>query len=84
MTYRVEITKSAAKALSKLPASIRRRIGEAIATLATDPRPAKCKKLVGDDHWRIRVGDYRVLYSIEDDRLVVRVVRVAHRREVYR
>lgn len=81
--YRVEIQRRALKEIAKLDAKMRQRIGEAIDELATDPRPPGCKKLVGREAWRIRVGSYRVLYDIEDDVLVVRVVRVAHRREVY-
>ncbi|WP_402464902.1 type II toxin-antitoxin system RelE family toxin [Isoptericola aurantiacus] len=81
--YRVEIQRRALKEIAKLDAKMRQRIGEAIDELATDPRPQGGKKLVGREAWRIRVGSYRVLYDIEDDVLVVRVVRVAHRREVY-
>ncbi|WP_353987205.1 type II toxin-antitoxin system RelE family toxin [Ruicaihuangia caeni] len=82
--YRVEFTTAAAKELRKLDTGIRRRILLAIAVLQGDPRPDGCKKLVGESNaWRIRVGDYRVLYEVLDDVLVVTVVRVAHRREVY-
>lgn len=83
-SYRVEFTTAAAKELRKLDAGIRRRILAGIAGLEGDPRPAGCKKLVGEDNaWRIRIGDYRVLYDVQDDVLVVTVVRVAHRRHVY-
>jgi mRNA interferase RelE/StbE len=57
---------------------------QAIGQLADNPRPVGCKKLKGMSAWRIRVGDYRVVYEIHDDVLVVLVVRVAHRREVYK
>jgi mRNA interferase RelE/StbE len=56
----------------------------AIRNLSANPRPAGCKKLKGLDAWRIRVGDYRVIYEIHDDVLVVLVIRVAHRGEVYK
>lgn len=83
--FRVEFTNAAAKELRKLDAGIRRRILSGIDELAQNPRPAGCKKLVGETYgWRIRIGDYRVLYDIFDDVLVVTVVRVAHRRESYR
>ncbi|MCK0115840.1 mRNA interferase RelE/StbE [Isoptericola sp. CG 20/1183] len=81
--YRLEIQRRALKELGKLDAQVRRRISAAIDQLAGDPRPSGCKKLVGRDAWRIRVGDHRVIYEIEDDVVLVRVVRVAHRREVY-
>ena len=84
MTYRVVITKKATKAIQALPATARHRVADAILALAEDPRPAGCKKLVGADQWRIRVGDYRILYMVSDGELLVTVVRVAHRREVYR
>ena len=84
-SYRVEFTTAAAKELRKLDGGIRRRILAGIAKLQNDPRPPGCKKLVGEsDAWRIRIGDYRVLYDVEDDVLVVTVVRVVHRREVYK
>jgi mRNA interferase RelE/StbE len=83
MRWTVSLLPSAAKQLAKLDHSIRRRVADAIAALADGPRPPGCKKLVGLDAWRIRVGDYRVVYQIEDDQLVVLVVRIGHRREVY-
>jgi len=84
-TYRVEFTSAAAKEIRKLDPGVRNRILAAITALEGDPRPSGCKKLVGeDDAWRIRIGDYRVLYEVLDDVLVVTVVRVAHRREVYK
>lgn len=83
-SYRVEFTTAAAKELRKLDAGIRRRILAGISGLEQDPRPTGCKKLVGEDNaWRIRIGDYRVLYDVQDEVLVVTVVRVAHRRHVY-
>lgn len=84
-SYRVEFTSAAAKELKKLDPGVRRRILLVIADLERDPRPNGCKKLVGESNaWRIRIGDYRVLYEVLDGVLVVTVVRVAHRREVYR
>ena len=84
-SYRVEFTTAAAKELRRLDPGIRRRVLSGIAELEQDPRPAGCKKLAGESTaWRIRVGDYRILYEVVDNLLVVTVVRVAHRREVYK
>ena len=83
-TYRVEFTTAAAKQVRKLDPTIRRRIVTAISLLEGNPRPSGSKKLVGEQFaWRVRIGDYRVIYDIEDDQLTVTVVRAAHRREVY-
>jgi mRNA interferase RelE/StbE len=83
--YAIEILPSAERALSALDKPHRERIGARIDALATNPRPAGIKKLHGDDNvWRLRVGEYRVIYEIHDRRLVVTVVKVGHRREVYR
>ncbi len=83
--YRIEIATSAKKQLAGLDAKLRRRISDAIDQLAASPRPPGAVKLVGEDRtWRVRVGDWRVLYEIRDEVLVVLVVAVAHRREAYR
>lgn len=84
MTYRVEFTTAAARQLRKLPASTRERLLDAIEDLQDDPRPHGARKLVGERHaWRIRIGDFRVIYDVIDSTLTVTVVRAAHRREVY-
>jgi len=85
MTYSIEIAAPAAKALEKLPKSTRLRIAGAIELLSIDPRPPGAKMLRGGAHgrWRVRIGDYRIVYAIEDDRLLILVLRIAHRREVY-
>jgi mRNA interferase RelE/StbE len=83
--YRVSLKPSAERQLRKLPQDMQRRIVGDVALLARDPRPSGVVKLAGDDNlWRIRIGDYRVVYEIHDDRLVVLVLRVAHRKDVYR
>ncbi|MDD5306261.1 MAG: type II toxin-antitoxin system RelE/ParE family toxin [Deltaproteobacteria bacterium] len=85
MAYRVQIKESALKALKRLPRPIHVRAWEAISDLADDPRPRGCRKLAGEeDLWRIRIGNYRVVYQVLDAVLIVLVVRIAHRREVYR
>ena len=83
--YRLEVRPRAEKELAALPRDAHRRVARAIDALAEDPRPAGCVPLKGGEGLlRIRVGVYRVIYLVEDDRLVVLVVRIGHRREVYR
>lgn len=85
MAYRVTYVASAAKALRKLDRQTARRILEVLNALADDPRPPGCITLQGGDgELRIRIGDYRVVYDVVDDELVVLILRVGHRREVYR
>ena len=83
MTYRVEFTTAAAREIHKLPRRVRDRLLDAIEDLVDDPRPHTAKELVGQTAWRIRVGDYRVIYDVFDDALTVTIVRAAHRREAY-
>lgn len=83
--YRIELLPTAARALAKLAPALQRRLGRRIDALAADPRSAGARKLLGaDDVWRLRVGDYRVLYSVADDVLVVLVIKIGHWRDVYR
>lgn len=84
VSYRVEIKRSAGKELERLPAADKRRIISRIRTLADDPRPQGAKKLSGEEKYRIRQGDYRILYEIHDEHITVVVVRIGDRREVYR
>ena len=83
-SYRIEIKRSAVKELEAVPAKDRRRITTKIQALADNPRPAGCEKLSGHDKYRIRQGNYRILYTIEDDVLVVTVIKIGDRRDVYR
>ena len=83
--YRILLERAAEKDLSKLSSRVHDRLIAAIQGLATNPRPPGCRKLAGrKDDWRIRVGDYRVVYEIADEIRIVRIHRVRHRREVYR
>jgi mRNA interferase RelE/StbE len=83
--YEVYVEKSAENELKRLPTSTFHRIIPQIRTLAQNPRPSGCRKLTGSKNdWRIRVGDYRVLYEIDGKIRAVRIMRVRHRREVYR
>jgi mRNA interferase RelE/StbE len=84
-SYKVEFTKSARKALDRIPNTVRNQLAVKIYSLKDDPRPDGCKKLKGEkDLYRIRVGNYRVVYLIQDGKLIVVVVKVGHRRDVYR
>lgn len=84
-SYRLLIKPSAAKEIERLPTrKLRRAVVARIRSLADEPRPVGCVKLSGADKYRLRHGEYRILYRIEDDRLVVVVVRVAHRKKAYR
>lgn len=83
-TYRIELKKSAQKNLTQLPKDVQHRIGEAINALANEPRPDGCKKLQGyEDTYRIRIGDYRVIYEVHDGLLLIYVLRIADRKDVY-
>ncbi len=82
--YRLLIKSSAARELEAIPASYRKRIVARISGLAADPRPAGSEKLSGEEKYRLRQGDYRVLCAIEDRARTVMVVRIAYRREAYR
>ncbi len=82
--YRVIVKESVSKDLKKIPKKDVIRILSAIQTLAENPRPQQSKKLSGQDRYRLRQGNYRILYSIEDDQLIVCVVKIGDRRDVYR
>jgi mRNA interferase RelE/StbE len=83
--YRVEIARRAVKALSTLTRRDQQRIRAAIDLLAEEPRPPGCTKLTGEPNtYRVRTGDYRIVYDVFDDHLVVQVVRIGHRRDIYR
>ena len=81
--YSLEIKRSAAKELADLPTKDRDRLVARIKALAVDPRPPGAEKLSGQDRYRVRQGDYRILYEIVDDQLIVTLVRIGHRRDVY-
>ena len=83
-SYRLLIKPSAAKELEGIPLKDRQRLVKRIQALADEPRPPGCEKLSGSDRYRIRQWNYRVVFGIEDDQLVVVVVKAGHRRDVYR
>lgn len=82
--YRLEIKKSAVKEIERLPRKDMKAVLERIESLSDNPRPHDCKKLSAQEKYRVRCGNYRILYSIEDDILIVFVVKVWHRKDVYR
>jgi len=83
--YEVYLEKSAENDIKRLPTSIFQRIIPQIKALAENPRPSGCRKITGSKNdWRIRIGDYRIIYEIDEKAKAVRVMRVRHRREVYR
>ena len=84
MTHKIEILRSAQKQLSKIERKDQSRIIKAIRELAEEPRLQGSKKLSGRPAWRIRIGSYRVIYEIQDDRCLVLVIDIGHRREIYR
>lgn len=83
--YTVEIARRAIRSIAGLPRTEQRRVRAAIDLLADEPRPPNCIALAGEESvYRVRVGDYRILYEVIDARLIVHVIRVGHRRDVYR
>jgi len=85
VTYRVELTPAARRDLKKLPWDILRRVDAHILALAQNPHPPGAQKLEGGEgFFRVRVGDYRIIYTVEHFHLIIAIVRVRHRREVYR
>ena len=83
-TYRIYILRSAHRELAKLPIPAFERVRDAILELSENPRPVGCLKLKGREGWRLRVGDYRVIYEIDDETGTVTVLHIGHRRDVYR
>ena len=84
-SYEVEISRTAERQLKKLPEEDQLRVVRAVLALAEEPRPGGSRKLSGhDDVFRIRVGRYRVLYSVFENRLVILILKIGHRKDVYR
>lgn len=84
MTYSVRIASAARRQIRKLPRDGQERVAAVLALLADEPRPPASKKLVGRDAWRVRTGNWRVIYEIQDKELLVMVVAAGHRSDVYR
>jgi len=83
-SYKIVIKRSAAKEIEKIPKAFRRKIVSRIQELSKEPRPSGVKKLSGEEKYRIRQGDYRILYRVEDAIVTVTVVKIGNRRDVYR
>jgi len=83
MSYTIQIEKAALKQLAQLPLIIVEAIDARVSALQTNPRPPGCKKLKGRDGWRIRIGDYRVIYKIDDNVLIILVIDIGHRKNIY-
>ena len=84
MRYQVSILRRAQKSLADLPGKDYQRVRNSIRNLGEEPRPSGCSKLSGRSGWRIRIGNYRVIYEIDDQERVVTVLDVGHRRDIYR
>ncbi len=82
--YEIVFKRKVEKSVARLPDNAYQRVTRAIDDLSETPRPPGCPKLRGRNEWRIRVGDYRIVYGIDDERRVLEVLNVAHRRDVYR
>ncbi len=82
--YRVLFKKSVGKDLSVIPKNDLKKILERIQGLEEDPRPTGCEKLTGQERYRLRQGRYRILYSIQDDELTIWIVKIGHRKDIYR
>ena len=84
MSYSVRVLRRAQKELSRLPSRDYERVRDRIRALADEPRPHGCSKLAWRDGWRLRVGDFRVIYEIDDSAAKVTILHVGHRRDIYR
>jgi mRNA interferase RelE/StbE len=82
--YEIEFTRSALKELKKLPPQSGIRIAKQISKLAVNPRKGNVRPMVGITSWRLKVGDYRVIYDIKDNRLIILIIRIRHSKDVYR
>jgi mRNA interferase RelE/StbE len=84
MSYHIEFSPVARKTFLKLPRQLQQRILQKINILTTNPRPADCKKLQNSENYRIRIGEWRIIYRVEDNILLITLLKIGHRREVYR
>jgi len=84
MGYAISILRRAQKELAQLPSGAYEQVRNAILTLAHEPRPPGCTKLTGRNGWRIRIGDYRVIYEIDNKNQTIVILNIGHRRDIYR
>ncbi len=83
-TFGIEFSAQAKKQGDKLSQEIKQRVIKALRTLAQNPYPPQARKLTGSGYYRLRIGDYRVIYEVQEDRLLILVIRIGHRKDVYR
>ncbi len=84
MSYAIRITKKSQKVLSKIPSHYQENIITRIRNLSANPHPEGCKKLTGRDAWRIRVAQYRILYEINQNELIILIIKIGHRKDIYK
>lgn len=84
MTYKIEVKKSVLKALKKIPREDQVKVARRIQQLASKPYPANCLKLAGSSFYRIRCGAYRIIYDVQENKLVIIILKVGHRKDVYK
>ena len=84
MSYRIFILRCAQKELANLSTEPYNQAKQVIRQLAENPRPSGCKKLIGREGWRIRFGDYRVIYEIDDKNQIITILHIGHRKDIYR
>jgi mRNA interferase RelE/StbE len=82
--YELLLKRKVEKNIARLPDTVYERVVRTISSLVEEPQPPGSRKLQGREHWRVRVGDYRIIYGIDDERRIVEILNVAHRREAYR
>ncbi len=84
-SYEILWKRSAVKELKQLPKETIQKINKVVTGLADNPLPVGVRKLVGSEHtFRVRIGDYRIVYSVQSEKLIIEIIRVGHRREIYR
>jgi mRNA interferase RelE/StbE len=83
-SYRIYLRRSAAKELKRLPKPTIQKVIKRIESLAIDPRPVDCVKLTGQELYRIRQGSYRIVYSIQDNELIIWIIKIGHRKDIYK
>ncbi|MFA5880080.1 MAG: type II toxin-antitoxin system RelE/ParE family toxin [Candidatus Margulisiibacteriota bacterium] len=84
MIYKIEFTSMAEKNFKNLDKITQKRIAKVIDSLETNPLPNKAKKLINSEYWRVRVGDYRIIYFIENNKVLVLIIKIGHRRDIYK
>ena len=84
MQYKIEVKRSVVKTLEKIPRQDQIKISQAIHLLSDNPRPPQCTKLVNSEYYRLRCGHYRIIYKIEDDVLIIIILKVGHRKDIYK